>query len=75
MDQTFVWNEGSCEALVDTTKEIVMSKESPTDDPRRQTDWGSHSQTHEPWKGNPEKEQRSGTKKSDPDKRQETNTH
>ena len=42
---------------------------------QRDTDEGSHKQTDEPWKGNPEKEQRSGTKKSDPDKWQETNTH
>jgi hypothetical protein len=52
-----------------------MSKETPKDDPRERTDQGSHRQTEEPWKGNPEKEQRSGTKKSDPDKWQETNTH
>ena len=52
-----------------------MSKETPKDDPRPKTDEGSHKQTDEPWKGNPEKEQRSGTKKSDPDKWQETNTH
>jgi len=55
--------------------EAPMSKETPKDDPRQQTDWGSHKQTDKPWKGNPEKEQRSGTKKSDPDKWQETNTH
>ena len=52
-----------------------MSKETPLDDRWQRTDQGSHSQTDEPWKGNPEKEQRSGTKKSDPDKWQETNTH
>jgi hypothetical protein len=52
-----------------------MSKESSLDDPRQKTDQGSHSQTDKPWEGNPEKEQRSGTKKSDPDKWQETNTH
>lgn len=52
-----------------------MSKETSKADPRRQTDESSHAQTNEPWKGNPEKEQRSGTKKSDPDKWQETNTH
>jgi hypothetical protein len=39
-----------------------MSKETPKEDPREQSDQGSHSQTNEPWKGNPEKEQRSGTK-------------
>ena len=43
-----------------------MSKEKPTDDdPRQQTDWGSHKQTDKPWKGNPEKEQRSGSSKPD----------
>ena len=52
-----------------------MSKETPKDDPRQQTDEGAHPQTNQPWKGNPEKEQRPGTKKSDPDKWQETNTH
>lgn len=52
-----------------------MSKEAPNDDTRQKSDQGSHSQTDMPWKGNPEKEQRSGTKKSDPDKWQETNTH
>ena len=51
-----------------------MSKESPHD-PRQKADQGSHSQTDEPWKGNPEKEQRAGTKKADPGKWQETNTH
>jgi hypothetical protein len=55
--------------------EEAMSKETPNDDPRQRTDKGSHAQTDQPWKGNPEKEQRSGTKKSDPDKWQETNTH
>lgn len=52
-----------------------MSNESPLDDPRQKTDQGSHAQTDKPWEGNPEKEQRSGTKKSDPDKWKETNTH
>ena len=52
-----------------------MSKETPKDDPRQQTDDGSLSQTDQPWTGNPEKEQRPGTKKSDPDLWQETNTH
>jgi hypothetical protein len=36
-----------------------MSKETPKDDPRQQTDRGSHKQTDKPWTGNPEKEQRS----------------
>jgi hypothetical protein len=54
---------------------IAMTKETPKDDPRDQTDQGSLAQTDKPWKGVPEKEQRSGTKKSDPDQWQETNTH
>jgi len=52
-----------------------MSKEKPTDDPRQQTDWGSHKQTDKPWKGNPEKEQRSGESKPDLEKWHQTNTH
>ena len=36
-----------------------MSKETPKDDPRHNTDQGSRKQTDKPWKGNPEKEQRS----------------
>jgi hypothetical protein len=52
-----------------------MSKEKPTDDPRQQTDWGSHKQTDKPWKGNPEKEQRPGSSKPDLEKWRETNTH
>jgi hypothetical protein len=53
-----------------------MSKETPKDDPRQRTDWGSHSQTHEPWKGNPEKEQRSDDrKKPDLEKWHESDTH
>ena len=51
-----------------------MTKQSPPDNSGN-ADHGSHSQTKEPWKGNPEKAQRSDTKKSDPDKWQETNTH
>ncbi|WP_445220546.1 hypothetical protein ACKWRH_11100 [Bradyrhizobium sp. Pa8] len=52
-----------------------MSKERPTDDPRHQNDWGSHTQTDKPWKGNPEKEQKSGETKPDLEKWQETKTH
>jgi hypothetical protein len=52
-----------------------MSKETPKDDPRQQTDKGSIKQTEEPWKGNPEKEQRSGTKKSDLERWQRSDTH
>jgi hypothetical protein len=39
------------------------------------SDWGSHAQTKEPWKGNPEKEQRSGDKKHDLEKWHESDTH
>ncbi|HMF75585.1 MAG TPA: hypothetical protein VK604_07975 [Bryobacteraceae bacterium] len=42
-----------------------MSKETPADDPRQKTDEGSLSQTDKPWKGNPEKEQRSDDAKID----------
>ena len=35
-----------------------MSKETPKEDPRQRTGWGSHTQTDKPWKGNPEKEQK-----------------
>ena len=52
-----------------------MSKESPADDPRHQTDQGSHTQTDKPWKGNPEKEQKSGETKPDLETWQETKTH
>ncbi|WP_198028054.1 hypothetical protein [Bradyrhizobium murdochi] len=51
-----------------------MSKEKSTDDPRQQTDWGSHKQTDKPWKEKPEKEQRSSSK-IDLEKWHETNTH
>lgn len=36
-----------------------MSKETPKDDPRQETDWGSMKQTNKPWAKKPEKEQRS----------------
>jgi hypothetical protein len=52
-----------------------MSKETPKDDPRQRTDEGSHSQTKEPWKGNPEKEQRNDTVELDLEKWQKSNTH
>ena len=52
-----------------------MSKETPADDPRQQTDWGPHKQTDKPWKGNPEKEQRPGPSKPDLEKWHESNTH
>ena len=52
-----------------------MSKENPADDPRQRTDPDDYSQADQPWKGIPEKEQKPGTKKSDPDQWQETKTH
>lgn len=52
-----------------------MNKETTRDDPHRDTDASSMSQTDEPWKGNPEKEQRSSAKKADLEKWHETNTH
>jgi hypothetical protein len=53
----------------------AMSKETPKDDPRQRTDRGSHSQTKEPWKGNPEKEQQTGGPNHDLEKWQESDTH
>jgi hypothetical protein len=46
-----------------------------TSDPGDRTDWGSHAQTREPWKGNPEKEQRSNDKKPDLERWHATKTH
>lgn len=70
--ETLCWHV--CRLAVDLM-EVPMSKETPKDDPRDRTDWRSSSQTDKPWMGNPEKEQRSGTQKSDPDKWQETSMH
>ncbi len=39
----------------ETPKKEKPKKERPKGDLRQRTEWGSHSQTHEPWKGNPEK--------------------
>ena len=52
-----------------------MSKERPNDDPRHQSDWGSHRQTDKPWEGTPEKEQGSDEHKPDLEKWHETKTH
>jgi hypothetical protein len=53
-----------------------MSKETPKDEPRHQTDQGSHrSQTDKPWKGNPEKQQRNDDTKIDLEKWHRTSTH
>jgi hypothetical protein len=56
-------------------RRCAISKETPKDDPRKRTDRGSHSQTREPWKGNPEKEQQTGGPKHDLEKWQESDTH
>jgi hypothetical protein len=52
-----------------------MSKEAPKDDPRQRTDKGSLEQTDKPWKGNPEKEQRSEVSKDDLERWQKSDTH
>ena len=52
-----------------------MNKKPTTKDPGRASDWGSHAQTDKPWKGNPEKEQRSDEAKPDLEKWQESDTH
>ena len=52
-----------------------MSKETPQDDPRKQTDWASSKQTDKPWQGNPEKEQKPGGPRPDLEKWQESGTH
>jgi hypothetical protein len=51
-----------------------MSRETPKDDPRQRTDEGSFEQK-EPWKGNPEKEQRSSVRKDDLERSQRTKIH
>jgi hypothetical protein len=51
-----------------------MSKETPKDDPRQQTDWGTHKQTDKPWKGGPEKDQKRGPI-SDLETWQDSDTH
>ena len=52
-----------------------MSKETPKTDPRQRTDGDCHRQTDEPWKGNPEKEQRNGDTKIDLEKWHKSSTH
>jgi hypothetical protein len=53
-----------------------MSKETPKDDPRQQTDWKNTKQTDEPWKGATEKEQLDPNRpKPDLEKWHDTNTH
>jgi len=52
----------------------IVSKETPESDPRQRTDWGSNKQTDEPWKGNPEKEQRNDAQ-PDLERWQKSSTH
>jgi len=56
-------------------KDVFVSKERSTDDPRTKTDRGSHSQTDKPWKRKPEKEPRTDSSKVDLDKWHEFDTH
>jgi len=55
-------------------EEIVMNKKPVTEDSGRSSDWGSHAQTDKPWKGNPEKEQRSKDETPNLEKWHEANT-
>ena len=50
-------------------------RETPLDDPRQKTDWPNTKQTDEPWKGNPEKEQRNDDGGMDLEEWHRTNTH
>ena len=51
-------------------------RETPTDDPRQQTDEPTHRQTNKPWTGNPEKDQLPPDRPDiDLEKWQESNTH
>jgi hypothetical protein len=58
-----------------TIKEPPVSKETPKDDPRRETDWKNTKQTDEPWNGPVEKEQKPGGPPPDLEKWHETSTH
>ena len=51
------------------------AKETPKDDHRQRTDWGSHSQSDKPWKGSPEKQQKPSDKTPDLEKWQQSDTH
>ena len=52
-----------------------MSKETPKDDSRQQSDWSSPKQTEKPWEGVPEKDQGPPKTKPDLEKWNDTNTH
>ena len=50
-------------------------RETPLDDPRRQSDWPNTKQTDKPWKGQVEKDQQNKDTDIDLEKWQESNTH
>lgn len=51
-------------------------KETPKEDPRQESDWGTKEVTNKPWKGNPEKDQVSPDRPDlDLEKWQRSNTH
>jgi hypothetical protein len=52
-----------------------MSKEKPTDDPREQSDWKTTKQTDQPWKRPLDNDQKSGVRKDDLEKWNESKTH
>ena len=53
----------------------AISKETPLDDPRQQTDWKTTKQTDKPWAANPEKEQRPGGPPPNLEAWQRSDTH
>ena len=53
----------------------AISRETPLDDPRQQTDWKTTKQTDEPWTANPEKEQRPGGPPPNLEEWQRSDTH
>jgi hypothetical protein len=53
---------------------MAMTKEAP-EDPRQRTDKDTFRQTDKPWKGNPEKEQRSQAEEIDLETWQRSGTH
>jgi hypothetical protein len=50
-------------------------RETPSDDPRQETDWPNTKQTDEPWKGPTEKKQRNDDRELDLEKWRRTGTH
>jgi hypothetical protein len=53
----------------------AISKETPLDDPKQQTDWKTTRQTEEPWIANPEKEQKPGGPPPNLEEWERSNTH